>query len=326
MDTPLVLDSLTPFYTLDPPWPERLLASSIGAVFLSVVSDAGWDRTLARVDEAHRKIAASPHLDLALSAADVENARASGRIAVVLVTQAADMVERRLERVALLHRLGIRILGLCYTFANLYGDGCGELRDAGLTFLGRELIAAVNELPMLLDVSHSGHRTTEEAIELARRPCVTHASAHAVEANDRNKTDAAIRALAAKGGVIGACALPRAVRAHDPSLDHFLDHIEYMVGLVGGKHVGIGLDFTEGYQAAGEILPQSRRNRTLRPDIFGTVEDFLIQRYPAGIAGIADVPNLVEGLRGRFDDDTVRVILGGSWMRALHGLDSEAHP
>lgn len=311
----LVLDSLTPIYTLDPPYTERLIEGGINAGFLSVMSDVDWDEAMRRMELVLTKIEQSPDLALVEEAADFERARGQGKIGLMLVTQAADMVGLHLERIGTLHRLGLRCLGLAYTFANLYADGCGERRDGGLTFLGQELIQAVNELPMLLDLSHSGHRATEEAIALARNPCATHASAYAVTANDRNKKDKAIQALAAKGGVIGACALPRAVRAQDPTLDDFLDHIDQLLRLVGPAHVGIGLDYTQGYKDAGHVLPQSRRNRTLRPDIFGTVDDFLNQPYPAGIETIEQAPNITEGLLARgHDAATIRAVWGQSWI------------
>ena len=311
----LVLDSLTPIYTLDPPYTERLIAGGVNAGFLSVMSDVDWDEAMRRMELVLTKIEKSPDLALVLEANDFDRARAQGKIGLMLVTQAADMVGLRLERVGILHRLGLRCLGLAYTFANLYADGCGERRDGGLTFLGQDLIQAVNELPMLLDLSHSGHQATEEAIERATHPCITHASAYAVTANDRNKQNTAILALAAKGGVIGACALPRAVKAENPTLGDFLDHIDHLLRLVGPAHVGIGLDYTQGYKDKGHVLPQSRRNRTLRPDIFGTVDDFLNQPYPAGIETIEQAPTITRGLLARgHDDATIRAIWGQSWI------------
>ena len=144
---------------------------------------------------------------LATCAADFRAAKSKGKVAMMLITQAADMIGSDLKRVGIMHRLGFRILGMCYTFANLVGDGCGERRNAGVSFLGRDLIAAVNELPMMLDISHSGHQTSLESVELARRPCATHANAYAVVANDRNKKDEVLKIIKEKGGVIGLCGL-----------------------------------------------------------------------------------------------------------------------
>ncbi len=314
----LVLDGLTPYYTLDEPYTASLIEGGISGALLSVVSDATWDATLQRTETALEKIEKSPHLVLATRAADFRAARAQGKVAMMLITQAADMIGNDLKRIGIMHRLGFRILGLCYTFANLAGDGCGERRNAGVSFLGRDLIAAVNELPMLLDVSHSGHQTSLEAAELARRPCVTHANAYVVVANDRNKKDEVLKIVAAKRGVIGLCGLPRAVHHPDPTLAHMLDHLDHLVKTMGAEHVGLGLDYVEGYKDAGVVLPQSRRNRTLRPDIFGSVDDFLNQSYPRGLEDIRQAPNLTQGMLDRgYSEQAIRQVLGESWLNAI---------
>jgi membrane dipeptidase len=314
----LVVDGLTPYYTLDEPYTASLLEGGISGALLSVASDATWDMVLQRTETALEKIEKSPHLMLAKCAADFRAAKAQGKIAMMLITQAADMIGNDLKRVGIMHKLGYRILGLCYTFANLVGDGCGERRNAGISFLGRELIAAVNELPMMLDVSHSGHQTSLDAVELARRPCATHANAYAVVANDRNKKDEVLKFIAAKGGVVGLCGLPRSVHHPDPTLAHMLDHLDYLVKTMGAAHVGLGLDYVEGYKEAGVVLPQSRRNRTLRPDIFGSVDDFLNQAYPRGLEDIRKAPNLTQGMLDRgYSEEAVKQVLGESWLRAI---------
>lgn len=314
----LVLDSLTPLYTLDAPYTEAMIAGGVNAAFLSVASEATWDMTLARTEMALEKIGRNPNLVLATTAAEIRAARTQGKVAMVLVTQSAEMAEKDLTRIGIMHRLGYRVLGLAYTFANLYGDGCGELRDAGLTFLGKDLIAAVNELPMMLDLSHAGHRTSLEAATLARAPCVTHANAYAVNANDRNKKDEVLKLLAQKHGVIGLCGLPRSVKAADPALGDMLDHLDYMIRLIGAEHVGLGLDYVEGFKNSGVIMPQSRRNRTLRPDIFGSVDDFLHQPYPRNLETIDKLPNLTQGMLDRgYRDEEVRAVLGESWVDAF---------
>jgi membrane dipeptidase len=314
----IVIDGLTPYYTLDEPYTASLIEGGISGALLSVVSDATWDATLQRTEAALEKIEKSPHLMLATRAADFRTAKSHGKVAMMLITQAADMIGTDLKRVGIMHRLGFRILGMCYTFANLVGDGCGERRNAGLSFLGRELVAAVDELPMMLDVSHSGHQTSLEAVQLARAPCITHANAYAVTANDRNKHDEVLRIVAEKGGVIGLCGLPRAVHHPDPTLAHMLDHLDYLVKTMGAEHVGLGLDYVEGYKDAGVVLPQSRRNRTLRPDIFGSVDDFLNQSYPRGLEDIRQAPNLTQGMLDRgYDSKRVKWVLGESWVRAI---------
>jgi membrane dipeptidase len=131
----IVIDGLTPYYTLDEPYTASLIEGGISGALLSVVSDATWDATLQRTEAALEKIEKSPHLMLATRAADFRTAKSHGKVAMMLITQAADMIGTDLKRVGIMHRLGFRILGMCYTFANLVGDGCGERRNAGLSFL-----------------------------------------------------------------------------------------------------------------------------------------------------------------------------------------------
>ena len=82
--------------------------------------------------------------------------------------------------------------------------------------------------------------------------------------------------------------------------------------------MGLGLDYVEGYKDAGVVMPQSRRNRTLRPDIFGSVDDFLNQPYPRDLENIRKLPNLTQRLVERqWREDDMRLVLGESWVRAF---------
>lgn len=314
----LILDGLTPLYVLDEPYTEALSAAGVSAGFLSVASPQSWDEVLRRTETALTKIEKNPVLTLATSAADIRQARAQGKIALVLITQAADMIEKEPVRVRTLYRMGFRVLGVCYTFANLLGCGCGELHDGGLTFLGKDFVAAVNELPMMLDVSHAGHQTSLDAAELARAPVITHGNAYAVTPNDRNKKDDVLKIVAEKGGVIGLNAMPRPVAPRDASLEHMLRHVDYITGKFGMQSMGLGLDYVEGFKREGKVLPQSVRNRTLRPDIFGTVDDFLNQDYAKDLEKIEKLPNLTRGLLEKgYAEGDVRGILGENWVRAF---------
>ncbi|MBI4190505.1 MAG: membrane dipeptidase [Betaproteobacteria bacterium] len=313
-----VLDALTPYYTLDEPYTTGLLKGGVSAAFLSVVSPASWEDTLRRTETALRKIERSPVLTLATTAADLRTAKQQNKIAMVLITQGADMIEKDLQRVGIMFRLGFRVIGLCYTFSNQFGSGCGELGDGGVTFLGRDLITTINEFPMMLDVSHAGHRTSFEAVQLARSPVVTHANAYTVTPMDRNKKDEVLSIVAQKKGVIGLNALPRAIAATNPTLDLLLNHADYITGKFGMRCMGLGLDYIEAHKQQGEALPQSQRNRTLRPDIFGTVDDYFTQDYPKDLETIEKLPNLTGALLRRgYGEENVRLILGENWVRAF---------
>lgn len=312
----LVFDCLSLYYVLEEEYADRCLEAGVNACNVTFGAETDWPSMVANIENGLEKIEKSGNLALATSAADIEKARAQGRLAVILGTQGSSMVEKQLHRIPLMHRLGMRYFGLAYTAATLLADGCGERRDAGVSFLGREAIEIVNGLPLVLDLSHSGHTARAEATELARAPVCTHSNAYAVNANDRNTRNGTARAIAAKGGVLGICGLPKSVHAENPTLEHMLDHCDHYRDLIGWQHIGIGLDFTEGYKAQGRVLPESRRWRTYRPDIFGTVEEFLTQSYPAGLTTILELPNLTQGLIDRgYEEEQIAGILGGNWFR-----------
>src|SRR5690606_35054419 len=138
----------------------------------------------------------------------IERARSSGKVAVIPGTQGSRMLESDIRRIDDLVERGIRFFGLAYTGPTLFADGCGERRDAGVSSYGQELIAAINEKPLMLDLSHCGHRTRSDAVLMARAPVCTHSNSFSVNANDRNTKDEVAQTIALKGGVMGVCCLP----------------------------------------------------------------------------------------------------------------------
>lgn len=312
----MVVDALALGYVLDEPYTERCLAGGVDAANVTFVTDSDWEGARRALDAALEQIEASPLLALAMTAGDIGRAKKAGRFGVILGTQGAAFLGEDMTRVEEVWKLGMRTVGLAYTAANLLADGCGEVRDGGLTFLGQDFVDAVNGLPMLLDVSHAGHRARAEVAARADHPVCTHSNAYAVHANDRNTKDETAKAIAAKGGVIGVCGLPKSVAEADPTIEHMLDHCDYYVKFLGAEHVGLGLDFTEAYQESGTMLDASKVWRMRRPDIFGTVGEFLTQSYPRGLHSIRLVANFTQGLIDRgFEEAAVRGILGGNWLR-----------
>jgi membrane dipeptidase len=316
----LVFDCLALKYVLDEPYLGRMREGGVDAINMTVASEKeSWDETLQILDTSLNKIAKSPYLVHAVCAADIRAAKAAGKIAVVLGTQGAAMLDVHLWRLRILHRLGVRYFGPAYTGATVFGDGCGEFRDAGLSVLGRELMELANELNMIIDLSHCGHRTRADAAEIADHPVCTHSNAYSVNANDRNTRDETVRAIAAKGGVIGVCGLVKSICTANPTIEHMLDHLDYFVKLVGVQHVGLGLDFTEAYQDAFKANKETRKPpkwRTIRPDIFGTPDEFFTTSFSKGLESIALLPNFTQGLRERdYNDADIALMLGSNWLR-----------
>ena len=322
-DESFVFDGLSISYVLNEAYTERCLAGGVNGTNVTVALEEGWDAVLRNLETYLTKIAKSPLLALCTTEDELLAAKAAGKLGVVLGTQGASMLDDQLWRLEFLVRLGVRFFGLAYTTANAFGDGCGEKRDAGLTYLGEELIALADRLPIMLDLSHCGHRTRAEATALARAPLCTHSNADGLRRNGRNTEDATVKAMAAKGGMIGVCGLPRSLADDVPTLGDVLDHIDYLVKLVGVPHVGLGLDYVEAYQDQASVVapPSVVTWRTRRPDIFGPLSAFGRQSYPLGIDSVVKLPNLTQGLfeRGYAPADAA-AILGGNWLRTIRAF------
>jgi membrane dipeptidase len=142
-----------------------------------------------------------------------------------------------------------------------------------------------------------------------------------VAPTDRNRKDAEITGLVEKGGMIGLCGLPRSIAETDPSIEHMLDHADHVRRLVGAAHLGLGLDLMEGFRANKTTNPALIRRRTLRPDIFGTMDDFWNDDLARGFNSIAHLPDLVQGLLDRgWPRDEVEGVFGRNWLRCFAAL------
>ncbi|MDP9008735.1 MAG: dipeptidase [Pseudomonadota bacterium] len=176
-------------------------------------------------------------------AQDIDHAKAKHKIAVIIGLQNADEF-RDAKDVKAFYELGLRCAQLTYNSQNLIGSGSTDRVDGGVSDYGAEIIKAMNQVGMLIDVSHSGDRTTLDAIELSPKPIAfTHSNCRALNDHPRLKTDEAIRKLAAKGGVMGITGVRNFVKNKEPTtVEDVVDHIEHVVKLVGIEHVGIGTD------------------------------------------------------------------------------------
>lgn len=206
------------------------------------------------------------------TAADIEAAKANGRVGLVYGFQDGVAFETDLSRLDELYRLGLRIVQPTYNRRNLLGDGCLEPANAGLSLTGVAAIEKMNELGILVDLSHCGRQTAADAIRVSNRPVAfTHTGCFALAEHPRNRTDAELRAVADRGGVSGIYFMPFLSKGRQPTADDVIRHLEHMIGVAGEDHVSIG---TDGGLSA-EVLDQEYRDRHVR---------FVRRRRAAGIS------------------------------------------
>ncbi|MGH6953560.1 MAG: dipeptidase [Alphaproteobacteria bacterium] len=264
---------------------------------------------------------------LVLSAEDIALARTAGRIGLIMGWQNMRPIEDKLERLALFHRLGVRVMQLTYNERNFIGDGCLEPHDAGLSRFGRRVIAEMNRLGLAIDLSHVGERTCLESAEVSTRPVlVTHANAKAVSDVPRNKSDAVIKAVAATGGTIGLSVYgPMCWDGRSrPRLGNFLRHLEHVVELVGVEHVAFGTDFP----AVSDLSKLDRLIATTLERYPGAVSSYarafgndIRTRYLEDCGSPRDLGAITALLIGRgWAERDVRAFLGENLRRVLGAI------
>ncbi len=313
----LIVDGTALAYTLDAPFTERLIEAGVGGIivtaFIGVETGRGSHTELAlrALDRAHRRIASSEALlQLALTVEDVERARSAGRLAVILGFQNATPLGDDTKLVDVFHHMGVRCIQLTYNRRNLLGDGCLEPRAGGLSLLGIDMLHAMQERGIAVDLSHVGDATVAHVLEICKKPVAfTHANPRSVCNNPRNKTDEHIAVCSKAGGVTGLVAFPAFVRddGRRPRLTDLLNHSDRVKQLGGPRAMSLGLDFIEGWS------DREKQNLAAHPGAFGTNYDF-----PCGLESVAHLPNLTRGFVARgYSDEEILGILGVNLLAFL---------
>jgi membrane dipeptidase len=264
-----------------------------GDVYASSLADiTGWNALIAAHAERFLRIDC---------AADLERVKGLGRIGVLIGQQNSSHF-RSADDVDRFYQLGQRVSQLTYD-GNRLGGGCADPQDRGLTEYGAQIVDRMNNVGMAIDVSHCADRTTLDAIAASRKPVlVTHSNCRALVPNSaRCKTDAAIKSLASKGGVLGVTMIRFFVRPHGPAtVENVLDHIGYVARLVGVEHVGVGSDV----DLTGRDGPIASKRADLD-----------------GIHYARKIFDLTEGLiRRGYAKRDIELILGGNFHRALSDI------
>jgi len=248
------------------------------------------------------------------TADDLDRAKAKKKIAVIMGLQNADEF-REVKDVKAFYQLGLRCAQLTYNTQNLLGSGSTERVDGGVSDYGVEIIKAMNEVGMLVDVSHSGDRTTLDAIELSPKPiAITHSNCRALNNHPRLKTDEAIKKLAAKGGVMGITGVRMFVRDKEPTtIEDIVDHIDHVVKLVGIEHVGIGSDSDLlGYDRMPPEQLKQLRAAYKASYAFRDRIDTDGFDHPQKVYDLTDAL-----LRRGYSDANIELVLGGNFRRLL---------
>lgn len=322
-DSIIVVDETAPLLGSMPETFRLWAKGGATAVAPTIALNENVADTVAKLARWLRFIGAHPaELVLIREAHDLQHSHRTGRLGIVFHFQNSVPLGLNLDLATAYHDLGVRMIQLAYNQKNFVGDGCEERTDAGLSRFGLDLVAELNRLGVIVDLSHTGYRTTLEAAEASRAPVVfSHANARAVHPSPRNIEDDQIDAVAATGGLIGAVGFPAFLSdSPRPKVDALIRHIDHVAERVGIDHVGIGIDYFDKMSGvASDDAARAWYDATLARGRWSS-EAYPPPpwRYPEEIADPSKLPALTKALLSAgYGRDDVAKVMGGNFVRVF---------
>lgn len=262
------------------------------------------------------------HSDLIVQAhtvADIRKAKQDGKTAVLLSWQNTAGIEDQLDYLRVFRDLGVRKMQLTYNTQNYSGAGYTELNDSGLTGFGHEVVDEMSKLGIVLDLSHVGPKTSEDAINHSPKPpCFSHVLPGGLNDHPRNKSDYLIKLIGSKGGFVGLSQFgPHMAKGNDSTIDDYVAALDYVIGLIGEDLVGIGSDSSEGHGRPSEFMAWCNKDkgyaRRLTP--WGS------QKVVKPLGPLAKREKLAEAMaRAGWSEQKMRKVLGENWLNYLEKI------
>ena len=275
----------------------------------------GFEATMRNIADWHRMLRENDDLIIPVrTTADIRRAKQLGKTGIILGFQNTSAFEDDLGSIALFKQLGVGIVQMTYNTQNLVGSGCYESRDSGLSDYGREVVAEMNRVGILCDLSHVGATTSRDVILASKKPVAyTHCLPSGLKQHPRNKSDEELRFIIDQGGFVGVTMFPPFLpKGPDSTVDDYVSAIDYVINLVGDDRVGIGTDFTQDQDRAFFDYLNHDKGRWRALVEFGSVIN------PEGIRTIGEYPNLTRAMeRAGWREERIRKVLGENWLRLL---------
>ncbi len=245
--------------------------------------------------------------------ADIRRAKQEGKTGILLGFQNAAAFEDKLGYIELFKRVGVGVVQLCYNTQNLIGTGCYE-DDDGLSGYGCEVVAEMNRVGIMVDLSHVGPQTSEDAILASTKPVAySHCAPAGLMAHPRNKSDAELRFIAEHGGFVGVTMYPPfQARGNEATLDDFVRVLDYVIDLAGEDSIGIGTDFTQDQDAGFFEWLIRDKGYARKVTEFGEIV------FPEEMRRIGQFPNLTAAMaRAGWPAAKIAKVMGENWVRVL---------
>ena len=304
-------------------WSEKvfrqLRQGGVDAVHVTITYHETFRETVQNIEQWNRWFETYPDLIFqGRTGADVERARKTGRTAIFFGSQNPSCMEDDIGLIEILHTLGLRFMQLTYNNQSLLASGCYEDEDTGITRMGREVIREMNRVGLVVDMSHSGERSTLEAIEHSTRPiAITHANPASWHPALRNKSDTVLRALGQSGGMLGFSVYPHHLKDGSTCrLQDFCEMIARTADLMGIGRIGIGTDLCQ--DQPDSIVEWMRTGRWTKSIDYGEGSESApgFPAMPDWFSDNTHFNRISEGLKAiGLNDEDVGAVMGGNWLR-----------
>lgn len=304
-------------------WSEKIFRQlregGVDAIHVTIAYHENFRETVLNFEQWNRWFEQYPDLIMKGQwASDIDVARATGRTAVFFGFQNPSPMEDDIGLVEILHTLGARFMQLTYNNQSLLATGCYESYDSGITRMGKQVIKEMNRVGLVVDMSHSGDRSTIEAADISERPiAITHANPYDWSPALRNKKDDVIRAVTEGGGMLGFSVYPHHLKGKgDCTLESFCQMIADTAGKYGAEHLGIGTDLCQ--DQPDSIVEWMRVGRWSKEIDYGEGSAAApgFPEMPSWFKDNRDFGNIKAGLKATgLSDAEVAGIMGGNWNR-----------
>ncbi|KPD13923.1 membrane dipeptidase [Phaeobacter sp. 11ANDIMAR09] len=304
-------------------WSEKIFRQlregGVDAIHVTIAYHENFRETVLNFEQWNRWFEQYPDLIMKGQwASDIDVARATGRTAVFFGFQNPSPMEDDIGLVEILHTLGARFMQLTYNNQSLLATGCYESYDSGITRMGKQVIKEMNRVGLVVDMSHSGDRSTIEAADISERPiAITHANPYDWSPALRNKKDDVIRAVTEAGGMLGFSVYPHHLKGKgDCTLESFCQMIADTAGKYGAEHLGIGTDLCQ--DQPDSIVEWMRVGRWSKEIDYGEGSAAApgFPEMPSWFKDNRDFGNIKAGLKATgLSDAEVAGIMGGNWYR-----------
>ena len=264
------------------------------------------------IDDVVSEAAGCPELRIIRTREDLDQTLAGQAVGIVLHFEGCRPLCGQVELARRFHELGVRSAQLTWNVRNELADGVAEHEPGGLTEAGRKVVAELEQLGILVDVSHLAEQGFWDVIEVVRRPVVaSHANSAAVWPHPRNLTDAQVTAVAESGGYVGICFFPAFI-GPEPTLPRLLDHVDHFAELVGCDHIAVGPDYVD------YVLDLMVADMTTGDALVDYGDSW---QFPDGLRCVETLPVFTAGLleRGYAEKDVAKIV-GGNAVRVLREL------